>query len=295
MKGLYESVTKTIIAQLEQGVRPWSKPWKNAPRCVGLVPTNVSSGRPYSGMNILLLWQAAAERGYPTHGWMTFRQANAAGGHVRKGEKATTVIYTKFKDKAEEGEKPKLVPMLKSYSVFNLAQLEGLPETFLKPAEPWPEEVRLDALRHLVKSSGIPVQFGASKAVYIPSQDRVEIPAYGSFKTDDDFASTLCHELAHATGHPSRLDRKLGGKVLKEAYAAEECVAELASAFLCAHLGFSYIEAQSPAYIESWLKVLKQDARAIFSLASYASHAADWLRDREHAVTAETPDVEKAA
>jgi antirestriction protein ArdC len=119
----------------------------------------------------------------------------------------------------------------------------------------------------------------------MPGPDRVEMPAYGSFATDDDFASTLGHELSHATGHPSRLNRRMNAKVFKEAYAAEECVAELASAFLCAHLGFSYIEAQSPAYIESWLKVLKQDTRAIFSLASYASQAADWLRQREHVVT----------
>jgi antirestriction protein ArdC len=246
-------------------------------------------------MNILLLWAAAAERNYPTHGWMTFRQANALGGHVKKGEKATTVVYTKFKDRAEEGaEKPKLVPMLKTYSVFNLVQLEGLPANYLTPPEPWPEDARLDALKKLVESSGIKVQYGAAQPVYMPGPDVVELPDYGSFKSDDDFASTLGHEMAHATGHPSRLNRKFNGKMFKEAYAAEECVAELASAFLCAHLGFSYTEAQSPAYIESWLKVLKQDNRAIFSLASYASHAADWLREREHAVTAETPDCEKS-
>jgi antirestriction protein ArdC len=243
-------------------------------------------------MNILLLWSAAAERGYPTHGWMTFRQANDLGGRVRKGEKSTTVIYTKFKETEVEGqEKPKLVPMLKAYSVFNLAQLESLPATFYAPPEPWPEEARLDGLKRLVEASGIRVQYGAGRAVYYPGPDFIEMPSYGAFKSDDDFASTLGHELAHATGHPGRLNRKLNSKVFKENYAVEECIAELASAFLCAHLGFDYIAAQSPAYIEGWLKVLKQDTRAIFSIASYASQAADWLRERQHAVTGpEDPD-----
>lgn len=293
-KSLYETVTNSIIEQLNQGAKPWVKPWKNAQGSVGLVPTNVSSGRPYSGMNILLLWAAASERMYPTHGWMTYRQANALGARVRKGEKATTVVYTKFKNKADEGEEPKLVPLLKSYSVFNVAQLDGLPSTFLKPPETFPEDERLEAVRTLVKASGIKVHYGASKAVYMPGPDVVEMPAYSSFTNDDTFCSTLFHELGHATGHPSRLGRKLNAKMFKEAYAAEECVAELCSAFLCAHLGFSYVEAQSPAYIESWLKVLKQDNRAIFSLASYASHAADWLRDREHAVQGPTDPDEQA-
>ena len=139
-----------------------------------------------------------------------------------------------------------------------------------------------------MKTSGIPVHFGAPKPLYIPSADRVEMPNYSDFRSPDDFVSTLGHEMVHAVGHESRLARKFSAKVFKESYATEELVAELGSCFLCAHLGFSYMEAQSPAYIESWLKVLKQDSRAIFSIASYASQAADWLRTpRELAEAAE--------
>jgi antirestriction protein ArdC len=133
-RGLYDSVTASIVKSLEAGVKPWSQPWTvKGTAGVSLVPVNAATGRPYSGMNVLLLWGAAIEKGWP-HGWMTFNQANAQGGRVRKGEKSTTVIYTKFTEKEVEGaDKPKLVPMLKAYSVFNLAQLDGLPASFYVP------------------------------------------------------------------------------------------------------------------------------------------------------------------
>lgn len=287
---LYESVTASIIKELENGVRPWSKGWREGKSV--RIPANASTGRPYSGMNTILLWMEAMQKGYPTYGFMTFKQANDLGGRVRKGEKSTTVIYVSFKNLADEGQEPKLVPRIKSYSVFNVAQIDNLPAQYSVVPEPMPEDVKLDGLRNLVASSGMTVQYGAGKPFYTPSTDIVSMPNYGEFKTDDDFASTLGHEMIHATGHPSRLNRKFSAKVFKENYATEELVAELGSAFLCAHLGFSYIEAQSPAYIEGWLKVLKADNRAIFSIASHASQAADWLREREHAVTAETPDCE---
>lgn len=290
-KGLYESVTNDIVKHLEQGVRPWTSAWRTNPASgVCLIPTNAASGRAYSGMNTLLLWMAAAQKGYPTHGWVTFRQANEMQAKVRKGEKSTTVIYVSWKNIADEGQPEKLSPRVKAYSVFNLAQLDNLPEKFLAPAEPWPD--RLEAFKKMVDATGITVQPGA-KPCYFPAPDVVQMPNHSDFNSDDDFVSTLGHELIHAVGHPSRLNRKMAGKVFKEQYAAEECVAELGSAFLCAHTGFSYIEAQSPAYIESWLKVLKADSRAIFSIASYASQAADWIRDRQHAVTAQTPDCER--
>lgn len=290
---LYESVTASIIKELENGVRPWTKGWVS--KSGGRIPANASTGRPYSGMNVLLLWMEANAKSYPTHGWMTFKQANDIGARVRKGEKSCTVVYTSFKARDEDKPDAKKVPMLKAYSVFNIAQIDNLPERYTAAPQPMPDDVRLDGLRHLVATSGIKVQFGAGKPCYFPSKDIVEMPNFGDFKSHDDFASTLGHELIHATGHKDRLDRKFSAKVFKENYATEELVAELGSAFLCAHLGFSYMEAQSPAYIEGWLKVLKADNRAIFSVASHASQAADWLREREHAVTADTPKVEQAA
>jgi antirestriction protein ArdC len=293
IKGLYESVTETIIAELEKGVRPWTAAWKTTGKGVSIMPTNASTNRPYSGMNILLLWGVAISRGYPSHGWMTFKQANALSGRVRKGEKAATAIYTSFKEKEEDG-KTRTYPMVKAYSVFNLAQLEGLPEAYYATPEPWPEEAQLEGLRNLLSASGIRVQWGAHRPAYLPLKDLVEMPNHKDFATDDDFASTLGHELIHATGHASRLDRKFSEKLRQENYGLEELVAELGSAFLCAHLGFSYLNAQTPAYLDGWLKVLKQDARAIFSMASYASHAADWLREREHAVVDENDPDESA-
>lgn len=286
-KGLYESVTADIVKHLENGVRPWTSAWRTNPASgVCLIPTNAASGRAYSGMNTLLLWMAAAQKGYPTHGWVTFRQANELKAKVRKGEKSTTVIYVSWKNVADEGQPERMSPRVKAYSVFNLAQLDNLPEHLTAPPEPWPE--RLDGFRKMVDATGITVQPGA-KPCYFPGPDVVQIPNHSDFDSDDDFVSTLSHELVHATGHPSRLNRKFNEKIFKREYATEECVAELGACFLCAALGFSYVEAQSPAYIDGWLKVLKADTRAIFSIASYASQAADWIRSREHIVTADTP------
>jgi antirestriction protein ArdC len=280
-RGLYESVTASIVQQLEQGVRPWTKAWKEGKTV--RTPGNAATGRPYSGMNILLLWFEALEKGYASHGWMTFKQANDLGARVRKGEKSCTVVYTSFKprdvDDGQGGTTSKMMPMLKAYSVFNLAQLENLPAAYTVEPEKLPEDVKLQAVRDLVARSGIKVRYGAPKPLYSPSQDRVEMPNFSNFRSTDDFVSTLGHELIHATGHEDRLARVFTPRIFKDAYATEELVAELGSAFICAALGYSYEEAQSPAYIESWLKVLKQDSRAIFSIASYASQAADWLRD----------------
>lgn len=293
-RGLYESVTASIVSELEKGVRPWTKGWKEGKSVH--IPGNAATGRHYSGMNILLLWMEAIQKGYPTHGWMTFKQANDVGGRVKKGEKSCTVVYTSFKprevDDGKGGTETKSVPMLKAYSVFNLAQLENLPAVYNAEPERLPDDVKLDGIRKLVEASGIPVHYGSDKPCYYPGPDKVMMPSYSAFNTDADFVSTLGHELVHATGHKDRLARKFNAKIFKGSYATEELVAELGSAFLCAHFGYSYIEAQSPAYLEGWLKVLKEDSRAIFSIASYASQAADWLLQKGHGVNETTPTVE---
>jgi len=294
--GLYESVTKRICAQLEQGVKPWERPWKvNGAQGVAMVPTNAATGYHYSGMNILLLWDTALERGYPTHGWMTYRQATTLGANVRKGEKAATVIYTKFKPVEAEGDEAKparMIPLLKAYSVFNLAQLENLPVIFSCKEEGLPDEERMDALKRLADTSGVPVKYGGNRACYYPHRDEIHIPPYGSFTSDDAFCATLTHELVHATAHPDRLDRRLGRKFGDHEYAMEELVAELGAAFLCAHLGYQH-ERESAEYLGHWLTVLREDNRAIFRVASQASRAADWLREREHVVQGiDDPDEE---
>lgn len=292
-KGLYESVTAHILSELEKGVRPWTAAWKKTGKG-SLIPVNASTGRPYSGMNILLLWMEAMNKGYPTHGWMTFKQANDLGAKVRKGEKSATVVFTTFKPKGDEPD-AKMVPVLKSYSVFNTSQLEGLPDKYDVKPEVLPADVRLDALQSLVTASGITVNFGHDQPAYYPKPDRVVMPQFSAFNSADDYASTLAHELVHATGAEHRLNRKLSSKVFKTDYAAEELIAELGSCFLMSHLQFDYVESQSPAYIDGWLKVLKADNRAIFSIASYASQAADWLRSREHALVPETVKADDMA
>lgn len=298
-QSLYEEVTARIVALLEQGVKPWQQPWKSvSAKGHALIPTNAATGRGYTGMNVILLWLEANAKGYPSHGWMTFRQANDLGARVRKGEKSCTVIYTKTTEKEVDdgkgGTELKKVPILKTYHVFNLAQLDDLPPAYLAPVQPMPEDERLDGLRNLVRAAGIKVSYGGREACYMPHRDEVRVPAYGDFVSDDAFASVLLHELVHATGHRERLNRTYGKRFGDEAYAAEELVAEMGSAFLCAHLGFEH-ERESAAYLDSWLKVMKADARAIFTAASYASRAADWLREREHALTGpDDPDQSPA-
>lgn len=297
---LYEAVTARLIELMEQGVKPWALPWKSGTgKATGLVPANAATGRAYTGINILLLLVESHSRGW-SNGWMTFRQANTLGARVRKGEKATTVVFTSFREGktqegAPEGTEAKKVPFLKRYYVFNLAQLENLPEEYRQPDKAMPDDdERLDALRNLVRFSGVTIDYNSARACYRPKDDIVEMPPYGSFNSDDAFAATLNHELVHATSHPARLQRNLGKRFGDEAYAMEELVAEMGSAFLCAHLGFQH-ERESAAYLEHWLKVLKADSRAIFTAAAAASKASDWLREREHVVNGDTPEVERAA
>ncbi|WP_424632162.1 ArdC-like ssDNA-binding domain-containing protein [Bradyrhizobium sp. SYSU BS000235] len=160
---MYESVTASIISELEKGVRPWTKGWKEGKSV--RIPSNAATGRHYSGMNILLLWQQVMEKGYPSHGWMTFRQANDLKARVKKGEKSCTVVYTSFKprdvDDGKGGTESKMVPMLKAYSVFNVAQLEGLPAIYNAEPEKLPDDVKLDGIRSMVQASGISVQYGS--------------------------------------------------------------------------------------------------------------------------------------
>ncbi|TPL98332.1 zincin-like metallopeptidase domain-containing protein [Mesorhizobium sp. B2-3-10] len=277
---LYNTVTATVIKQLEDGVPPWVRPWKDDQlHGVGMIPTNLVTGRRYSGGNILLLWMTAQALGYHNLQFCTYQQLSSIGASVKKGEKATYVIFTKHvmrKGDGEEDGKPGTI--VKTYPVFNLSQLDKVPADYLGPqqsAEPEPQDQGSPKVK-LARGCGVHVQHGGNRACYIPSKDEVQMPAPSTFVDDEAYWQTLMHEFTHATAHEKRCGRKLGKRFGDEQYSFEEIIAELGSAFLCARLN---IEAgfRSASYIESWLKVLKQDNRAIFTAASYAGQAADYL------------------
>ena len=241
---LYDEITDRIIAELEGGRVPWVQPWGTAAAKAPLaMPKNASTDRQYSGVNILILWGAAIERGFTGQSWLTFRQALSLGGHVRKGERGTTVVYAdrfvptdERRRAAETGEEAQAIPFLKRFTVFNTDQCEELPDEIATAAPPPPQ------------------------AYFEPI----------------NWHRTALHELGHATGHRSRLNRDLCGSHGTRKYAFEELVAELSAAFSCASLGI-VPTVRHADYIGSWLEVLREDNRAIVRAASQASKAADYL------------------
>lgn len=279
---LYQEITDRIIADLERGTVPWVKPWGRAKAGLGL-PRNAATGRFYSGINILILWGAVIERGYPSQNWLTFRQALSLGGIVRKGERGATVVhadrfipkYEKERAKAE-GDEPHSVPYLKRFTVFNVAQCDGLPAHLHAVAEPLPERQIIPQAEALIRSSGADFRIGGERAFYTLSGDYIQVPPQPAFFKQIDYYRTALHELGHWTGHPSRLARDLSGSFGTKAYAREELVAEIAAAFVCSSLAIEPTVRHAD-YIGSWLKVLREDNRAIFRAASYASKAADFL------------------
>lgn len=289
---LYASVTQRIIDELKEGAPPWSKPWKDGTVGLTTVPSNATSGRMYSGINTLILYMQAKDQGYPTHGWATFQQANQIGANVRKGEKATQVVFVKRTVKEEEGQEPKKSTVMKTYSVFNLAQLDNVPPQYSEPPPPIDEEASHEASLQLMKDCGMKVIHGGNKAAYYPTRDEICMPPFGSFKSETDYWGTLWHEGVHWTGSKKRLDRQFGKRFGDKAYSFEELVAELGSAFTCARLGIP-AGFRSASYIDHWLKILGDDNRAIFTAASYASHAANYIAEQSHAVQDHTPPVER--
>ncbi|WP_233999957.1 ArdC family protein [Porphyrobacter sp. TH134] len=281
---LYDEVTASIIAQLEEGVFPWVRPWSKALAAPGL-PRNAVTGRAYSGINVLILWGAVIEGGYPSQDWLTFRQALAAGGAVRKGERGRTVFYAdrfvpkgerEGGDGSERGEEPRGIAFLKRFTVFNVAQCEGLPEGLVTAPAPPPERELHDSAEALIAATGADVRIGGAEAFYSPSDDYVQVPPQPAFHHQIDYYRTALHELGHWTGHGSRLGRDQTGRFGSATYAREELVAELAAAFLCAALGVEPTVRHAD-YLGSWLAVLRADSRAIFRAASQASRAAEFL------------------
>lgn len=281
---LYDEITDKIIAELEAGRVPWVQPWGTAAAKAPLaMPKNASTSRQYSGVNILILWGAVIERGFAGQSWLTFRQALALGGHVRKGERGTTVVYAdrfvpsdEKRRAAETGEEAQAIPFLKRFTVFNTDQCEDLPAEIATAAPPPPPGLIEPTIEALIKASGITFHIGGDRAFYAPAEDYVQVPPPQAYFEPINWHRTALHELGHATGHRSRLHRDQSGSYGTRKYAFEELVAELSAAFSCASLGI-VPTVRHADYIGSWLEVLREDNRAIVRAASQASKAADYL------------------
>ncbi|MDM2733169.1 zincin-like metallopeptidase domain-containing protein [Citrobacter sp. Cy070] len=274
---IYQTVTDSIIAALEAGVKPWSCPWQRVPGMSGL-PSNYATGAAYSGMNIMLLWSRASEQGFKDSRWMTYKQAKAEGGQVRKGEHGTTAIfYTTLEKENDDGETD-YIPMLKTFTVFNVEQIDGLPLT-METVSPEATFDPLPQAENLFRKSGANIIEKGQNAFFSPSNDEVWLPERHLFSDAANFYATGLHELVHWSGGKSRLNREMKGKFGSEGYAVEELVAELGNAFLMADLGIVG-EVQHESYIASWLKALKNDKRYIFKAASAASKAHRYLMEK---------------
>lgn len=279
---IYETVTAQIIAAIESGVGTWQRPWHTT-GLDAMSPINAISRKPYRGINTLVLWTAASSKGYTSGEWATYKQWTDKGAQVRKGEKATMVVFWKFGDTAKdeqdgeeatEGGRQKLF-FTRGYCVFNAQQVDGYEA---KPEQPAPYEDRIEAADEFFKLTGSTVRHGGNSAHFSPGSDAITMPPFAAFKTSTDYYSTLAHEHIHWTAIPSRCDRTLGKRFGDNAYAMEELVAEIGAAFLCAKLRIEGEPREDHAqYVANWLKVLKADNRAIFTAAGKAQNAADFL------------------
>ncbi len=285
-RDIYAEVTAKIIHELEEGRLPWVQPWGQTGSVNPSLPRNALSGRNYSGVNVLILWGAVIDAGFSSQSWLTFRQALEAGGNVRKGERGTTVVYAdRFIPEAEKararetGDDAKAIPFLKRFTVFNVAQCEGLRPGLAADPAPLPQRRIVPVAEDVIAASGVDFRIGGSRAFYAPPDDYVQVPPQPAFFDQINYYRTALHELTHATGHASRLDRKLTNAFGSKDYAREELVAEMGSAFLCAALGI-VPTVRHADYLASWLEALREDSRAIFRAASAASKAADWILAR---------------
>jgi antirestriction protein ArdC len=258
---LFDEITDKIIAELEAGRVPWVQPWGTAAAKATLaMPKNAATSRQYGGINILILWGSVIEKEFTGQSWLTFRQALTLGGHVRKGERGTTVVYAdRFvpadeKRRAREtGEEAQAVPFLKRFTVFNSDQCDGLPAdiaTTVPPPLPGMIEPTVEAL---IKATGIDFRIGGNRAFYAPTEDYVQVPPPAAYFEPINWHRTALHELSHASGHKSRLNRDLSGSYGTKKYAFEELIAELGAAFSCALLGI-VPTVRHADYIGAWVE-----------------------------------------
>jgi len=291
-RDVYATVTAQIINAIEKGVGNWRMPWHTSGRHA-FSPINVTSHKPYRGINTVCLWAAAAAKGYESGEWGTYKQWQERGAQVRKGEKSTTVVFWKFANASSESQdgdestpaSGSRLLFTRGYSVFNAAQVDG----YTPKAEPdMPVLERIEQAEVFFRSIGADLRHGGNQAYYRPSDDHIQMPPFQAFKENVSYYSTLSHEHTHWTAKADRCDRQLGKRFGDNAYAAEELIAELGAAFTCAHLGLSTEPREDHAqYVQSWLRVLNADKRAIFTAASKAQQSADYLVKQSGRIAAE--------
>jgi antirestriction protein ArdC len=277
---LYATVTNQIITALEAGTPPWCCPWTQGHGCA--MPANLATSHPYRGVNILLLNLQQMARGYPLNRWLSYNQARALGANVRKGEHGTGIVFFKLMERDEtrpagkDAPGRKVIPLLRSFTVFNAAQIDGLPEGLAAvPSVPegWTPS---SAAEGLLARSGATIRHGGDRAFYRPADDVIQMPLKAAFPDASSYYSTALHELTHWTGAPDRCNRELRSRQHIQAYAMEELVAEMGAAFLSSHCHLAG-ELQHASYLASWLEALRNDKRLIFTAASLAQKAADFL------------------
>jgi antirestriction protein ArdC len=276
---IYTHVTDKIIAAIEAGCPPWRKPWTGSKG--GVCFPLRSNGEPYRGINILMLWLEAEEKGYVSPRWFTYKQAQDSGAQVRKGEKSTTVVkYGTFEKEDRDTGEDKTFSYAKAYRVFNADQIEGLPAELYGKAPDAPRDLGTEADPELdaffARTGAEIVTTEEPRAYYSPAKDHIHMPPVATFHSTKGYFGTLAHEAIHWTGGEKRLER-IKKFANREAYAFEELVAEIGACFLGAQIGIAPEIDQSAAYVESWLQALKDDKRAIFRAASEAQKAADYL------------------
>jgi len=295
---LYQEITETIVTQLKSGTKPWESPWVSS-GTPGF-PMNGHRHRRYNGINVLTLWATAAQQHYESHIWLTYRQSKQLGGHVRKGEQATKVVYWKVINRRSRDQEAKedadtkntdRIPLLRYYNVFNLAQIDGVTlenvgfETPEIPDVLKDNDLALfDTLRNALQAD---IQLGGTQAYYQPSTDQIHLPDQDRFTSAERFYSTLFHELGHWTGHPTRLDRDLNSTPKhSDRYAWEELIAELTAAYLATHFRIQYDDEerkqyeQSAAYLNSWIQALEAEPYTLFKAARSAEEATEYLRQQ---------------
>jgi len=287
-ESIYKQVTEKIIEALKQDLIPWQRPW-NAHQCMD---RNAVSGRPYKGVNVLLLNLSAMANGFASPYWLTFLEAKKLGGHVKAGEKGTSIVFWKVLEVEQKDAQGNVVidpntgdpvvrevPFARWYVVFNFEQTEGvrLPEKFA-----FQEPVSDGITQALFE---LPIVKWGKKSCYHPDRDFIEIPPLKAFQDEDDFWSTFFHELIHWTA--KRVHRDLTGRFGDSAYAMEELVAEIGSAFLCSLTGIFVDTLRHASYVNAWIEVLERDSRAIFTASRKAQEAVDWLVDHVTATAKE--------
>lgn len=282
-RDIFERVTQQIISAIEAGAGSYRMPWNTAGGIISS-PINATSRKPYRGINVLILWATAQEKGFTSGTWATYKQWQELGAQVKKGERSAHVVFWKFfdvdgeGDSAESAHTSRRIPMARDYFVFNADQVDG----YKAPEEKEPTHAeRIEYAEKFFASLQIDLRPGGNRAYYNGASDTVHMPDFNQFKSPTGYYSVLSHETTHWSGAKHRLNRDMTGRFGTAAYAMEELAAELGAAFLCGELAIpSDPRTDHAPYVASWLSTLRNDKRAIFTAAGKAQEAVDWMAKR---------------